>query len=102
MTLLGLVGLKDPCRPSFSRAVENFRDSSFKIKIIIGDNIFTARPMVMECEILKLNDDLDNAIVKGVTFKNYTDEERMEKIEMNRVMAILSPFDKLLIVLSLK
>ena len=52
----------------------------------------------MECEILKLDEDLNNALMEGVTFKNYIDEERMEKIEMIRVMARSSVFDKLLMV----
>ena len=102
MTLLGLIGLKDPCRPGVRRAVEECKDAGVKIKMITGDNIFTARAIAMECGILKPDEDLNNAVVEGVTFRNYSDEERMEKIEMIRVMARSSPFDKLLMVQSLK
>ena len=70
--------------------------------MIIGDNIFTTRDIAMECEILKPDKDLNNAVVEGVTFRNYTNEEMMEKIEMIWVMAKSSPFNKLFIVLSLK
>ncbi|CBI34171.3 unnamed protein product, partial [Vitis vinifera] len=50
MTLLGLVGLKDPCRPGVRRAVEDCRDAGVKIKMITGDNIFTAKAIAMECD----------------------------------------------------
>ena len=102
MTLLGLVGLKDPCRPGVRRAVEDCRDAGVKIKMITGDNIFTAKAIAMECGILKPDEDMNNAVVEGVTFRNFSDEERMEKIDMIRVMARSSPFDKLLMVQSLK
>ena len=66
--------------------------------MITRDNIFTVRVIAMECEILKPDEDLNNAIMEGVTFRNYTTDERMEKIEMIWVMARSSPFDKHLMV----
>ena len=98
MTLLGLVGLKDLCRLSFRKAIENYRDIGVKIKMITRDNIFTLRAIAMEHEILKPDEDLNNAIVKGVTFRSYIDEEMMEKIEMVRVLVKSFPFQKLLMV----
>ena len=40
MILLGLVGLKDPCRPSVRRAVEACRDARVNVKMITGDKTF--------------------------------------------------------------
>uniref|UniRef100_A0A5B6YGK5 Calcium-transporting ATPase n=1 Tax=Davidia involucrata TaxID=16924 RepID=A0A5B6YGK5_DAVIN len=102
MTLLALVGLKDPCQPGVGAAVESCRDAGVNIKMITGDNVFTARAIAIECGILKPTDDLDDAVVEGVTFRNYSQEERMAKIDSIRVMARSSPFDKLLMVQSLK
>uniref|UniRef100_A0A2N9F8N7 Calcium-transporting ATPase n=1 Tax=Fagus sylvatica TaxID=28930 RepID=A0A2N9F8N7_FAGSY len=78
LTFLGLVGLKDPCRPG-------------------------ARAIALECKILNPDEDLDSdAVVEGVQFRNYSPEERMEKIDKIHVMARSSPFDKLLMVQCLK
>ncbi|KAA8537013.1 hypothetical protein F0562_029491 [Nyssa sinensis] len=102
LTLLGMVGLKDPCRPGVREAVESCRDAGVNIKMITGDNVFTAKAIAIECGILKPNEDLNNAVVEGITFRNYSQEERMVKIDSIRVMARSSPFDKLLMVQCLK
>ncbi|KAM7462868.1 hypothetical protein LguiA_030989 [Lonicera macranthoides] len=103
LTLLGLVGLKDPCRPGAKKAVEDCQYAGVNIKMITGDNVFTARAIATECGILKPNQDNNiGEVVEGEQFRNYTHEERMEKVDKIRVMARSSPFDKLLMVQCLK
>ncbi|KAF7150132.1 hypothetical protein RHSIM_Rhsim02G0030000 [Rhododendron simsii] len=103
LTLLGLIGLKDPCRPGAEKAVEECQYAGVNVKMITGDNIFTARAIATECGILKPNQDMESgAVVEGVEFKNYTPEERMEKVDKICVMARSSPFDKLLMVQCLR
>ncbi|KAG5560223.1 hypothetical protein RHGRI_003495 [Rhododendron griersonianum] len=103
LTLLGLVGLKDPCRPGAKKAVDECQYAGVKVKMITGDNIFTARAIATECGILKPNQDMESgAVVEGVEFRNYTPEERMEKVDKICVMARSSPFDKLLMVQCLR
>ncbi|CAI9107037.1 OLC1v1006308C1 [Oldenlandia corymbosa var. corymbosa] len=102
LTLLGFVGLKDPCRPEVKAAVESCRKAGVGIKMITGDNIFTARSIALDCGILKPDEDLNDAVVEGVTFRNYSPEERMERIDRIEVMARSTPFDKLLMVQCLK
>jgi Ca2+-transporting ATPase len=103
LTLLGLVGMKDPCRPGVRTAVESCRAAGVNIKMITGDNVNTARAIAIECGILNPDGDLDNgAVLEGVQFRNYSPEERMEKINKISVMARSSPFDKLLMVQCLK
>ncbi|XP_007030588.2 PREDICTED: calcium-transporting ATPase 12, plasma membrane-type [Theobroma cacao] len=102
LTLVGLVGLKDPCRPGVRRAVESCIDSGVNIKMITGDNVFTAKAMAIECGILQPHEDVNEAVIEGIEFRNYSPEERMEKINKVRVMARSSPFDKLLMVQCLK
>ncbi|KAG4185294.1 hypothetical protein ERO13_A09G220066v2 [Gossypium hirsutum] len=71
--------------------------------MITGDNVFTARAIATECGILKPGQDLSSgAVVEGEEFRNYTPQERMEKVEKIQVMARSSPFDKLLMVQCLK
>nr|KJB38254.1 hypothetical protein B456_006G244700 [Gossypium raimondii] len=95
LTLLGLVGIKDPCRPGVKKAVEDCQYAGVNIKMITGDNVFTAIAIATECGILK-------PVVEGEEFRNYTSQERMEKVEKIQVMAGFSPFDKLLMVQCLK
>ncbi|KAK8709644.1 hypothetical protein V6N13_060657 [Hibiscus sabdariffa] len=103
LTLLGLVGIKDPCRPGVKKAVEDCQYAGVNIKMITGDNVFTARAIATECGILKPGQDMSSGVVvEGEEFRNYTPEERMEKVEKIRVMARSSPFDKLLMVQCLK
>ncbi|KAL5702173.1 P-type Ca(2+) transporter [Ranunculus cassubicifolius] len=103
LTLLGIVGLKDPCRPGVKLAVESCRNAGVNIKMITGDNIFTARAIAIECGILTPNQDLSNgAVVEGIEFRNYTHDERMHMVDKISVMARSSPFDKLLMVQCLK
>ncbi|KAK6911396.1 Cation-transporting P-type ATPase, C-terminal [Dillenia turbinata] len=102
LTLLGFLGLKDPCRPGVREAVKSCRNAGVNIKMVTGDNPFTAKAIAIECGILRTDEDLENAVVEGVTFRNYSPKERMDKIEKIKVMARSSPFDKLLMVQCLK
>ncbi|KAI8566462.1 hypothetical protein RHMOL_Rhmol02G0042800 [Rhododendron molle] len=103
LTLLGLVGLMDACRPGVKEAVQEFQYAGVNVKMVTGDNIFTARAIATECGILKPNQDMESgAVVLGEQFRNYTPEERMEKVNNISVMARASPRDKLLMVQCLK
>ncbi|KAM3683405.1 hypothetical protein ACJW31_12G144900 [Castanea mollissima] len=103
LALLGLVGLKDPCRPGVSTVVESCRVAGVNIKMITGDNVHTAKAIAFECKILNLDEDLDDdAVIEGVQFRNYSPEERMEKVDKIHVMARSSPLDKLMMVQCLK
>ncbi|KAH6761165.1 ATPase E1-E2 type family protein / haloacid dehalogenase-like hydrolase family protein [Perilla frutescens var. frutescens] len=102
LTLLGIVGIKDPCRPGVKEAVESCKRAGVQIKMITGDNMFTAKAIALECGILDADDYLDDEVVDGETFRNYSHEERLSMIERIRVMARSSPFDKLLMVQCLK
>ncbi|GLT78628.1 hypothetical protein SLA2020_501570 [Shorea laevis] len=103
LTLLGLVGIKDPCRPGVKKLVEDCQYARVNIKMITGDNVFTARAIATECGILRQGQDMDSgAVVEGKEFRAYTQEERIEKVEKICVMARSSPFDKLLMVQCLK
>ncbi|CAN0898497.1 Calcium-transporting ATPase 12, plasma membrane-type [Linum grandiflorum] len=100
LTLLGIVGLKDPCRPGAKEAVEQCKSAGVQVKMITGDNVFTAKAIATECGILNVED--KQSVVEGVEFRNYTHQERMEKVDRILVMARSSPFDKLLMVQCLK
>ncbi|XP_044483971.1 putative calcium-transporting ATPase 13, plasma membrane-type [Mangifera indica] len=98
LSLIGLVGIKDPCRPGVKKAVDDCQHAGVNIKMITGDNVFTAKAIATECGILRPN----GLVVEGEEFRNYTLEQRMEKVDKICVMARSSPFDKLLMVQCLK
>ncbi|XP_048332903.2 putative calcium-transporting ATPase 13, plasma membrane-type isoform X2 [Ziziphus jujuba] len=102
LVLLGLVGIKDPCRPGVKKAVEDCQYAGVNVKMITGDNVFTAKAIAAECGILRAEHDMNEAVIEGEKFRNYTEEERMEKVDKILVMARSSPFDKLLMVQCLK
>ncbi|KAM1805348.1 hypothetical protein ACFX12_031112 [Malus domestica] len=103
LILLGVVGLKDPCRPGVTKAVKICMSAGVQIKMITGDNVFTAKAIATECGILK-TEDVENGdqVIEGAEFRNYTPEERMKRVDRICVMARSSPFDKLLMVQCLK
>ncbi|XP_059632455.1 putative calcium-transporting ATPase 13, plasma membrane-type [Cornus florida] len=102
LILLGLVGIKDSCRPGVKKAVEDCQSAQVNLKMITGDNIFTAKAIATECGILGPNQEMEGAVVEGVEFRNYTPEERKEKVDKICVMARSTPSDKLLMVQCLK
>ncbi|XP_047937877.1 putative calcium-transporting ATPase 13, plasma membrane-type [Salvia hispanica] len=102
MVLLGLVGLKDPYRPDVKQEVEDCQNAGVDVKMITGDNVFTAKAVATECGILRPGQDQDGCVVEGVEFRSYAEEERMKRVEAIRVMARSSPMDKLLMVQCLK
>ncbi|KAJ8760688.1 hypothetical protein K2173_017694 [Erythroxylum novogranatense] len=102
LTLLGFVGLKDPCRPGVKAAVQSCKNAGVDVKMITGDNLHTARAIAVECGILNPDNVDDGAVVLGAEFRNYSPEERMERIDHIQVMARSSPLDKLLMVRCLK
>ncbi|KAI9089736.1 hypothetical protein K1719_029029 [Acacia pycnantha] len=102
LTLLGLVGIKDPCRPGVKKAVQDCQNAGVSVKMITGDNIFTAKAIATESGILRPNQDTTEAIIEGEVFRNLSDEERLKRAEKICVMARSSPFDKLLMVQCLK
>ncbi|KAL2548554.1 Calcium-transporting ATPase [Forsythia ovata] len=82
---------------------EDCQYAGVNVKMTTGDNVFTTTAIATECRILKLNEEMDDgSVVEGVTFRNYTEEERMEKVDKICVMARSSPLDKLLMVQCLK
>nr|XP_043611487.1 calcium-transporting ATPase 12, plasma membrane-type-like [Erigeron canadensis] len=103
LTLLGIVGIKDPCRPGAKRAIDTFKSAGVQVKMITGDNIFTAKAIATECGILEAGEHVSKGeVIEGRKFRNYTNDKRMNKVDNIRVMARSSPSDKLLMVQCLK
>ncbi|KAF3457666.1 hypothetical protein FNV43_RR02324 [Rhamnella rubrinervis] len=105
LVLLGMVGIKDPCSPGAKKAVDVCMSAGVKVKMITGDNVFTAKAIATECGILRPDHDTNIGgaqVIEGVEFRNYSPQERMKKVDKICVMARSSPSDKLLMVQCLK
>ncbi|XP_060671415.1 calcium-transporting ATPase 12, plasma membrane-type-like [Ziziphus jujuba] len=102
LVLLGLVGIKDPCRPKMKEAVKDCQNAGVDVKMFTSDNISSAKHIARECGILLDIDDQEGAVITGEAFRRYSENERMEKVDQIRVMANSSQDDKLLMVKTLK
>ncbi|PWA88328.1 Calcium-transporting P-type ATPase, subfamily IIB [Artemisia annua] len=87
----GIVGIKDPCRPGAKEAIDACRSAGVEIKMITGDNVFTAKAIATECGILEAVPQVcKSEVIRGLVFRNYTNEERTEKVDSIKVMEISS------------
>ncbi|TKW37713.1 hypothetical protein SEVIR_1G066100v4 [Setaria viridis] len=102
LTLIGIAGMKDPCRPEVREAVELCKKAGVKVRMVTGDNLKTARAIALECGILEDSDASAQAIIEGRVFRAYNDTEREDVADKISVMARSSPNDKLLLVKALK
>ncbi|VFQ86820.1 unnamed protein product [Cuscuta campestris] len=90
LTLIGIVGIKDPVRPGVKESVAICRSAGITLRMVTGDNINTAIAIARECGILT-----DNGLaIEGQKFREMSEEELLETIPKLQVMARSSPMDK--------
>jgi Ca2+-transporting ATPase len=101
LTLLGLVGLKDRCRPDVKLAIEACRKAGVAVKMVTTDNTLMARAVAMECGIMSSNDP-DGIIITGHEFRAMSTIQQLETVDKIRIVASSRPLDKLALVKRLK
>lgn len=94
LTLLGLVGMKDPARPEAARAVADFKEAGVKTVMITGDHVDTAFAIGRQLGIVKSPEQC----MTGEELGLLSEEELSERIEDIRVFARVSPAQKVRIV----
>uniref|UniRef100_A0A0E0BAK8 Calcium-transporting ATPase n=1 Tax=Oryza glumipatula TaxID=40148 RepID=A0A0E0BAK8_9ORYZ len=103
LTLLGFVGLKDPCRPEVKSAIEACTKAGIAVKMVTGDNVLTARAIAKECGIISGNDDdAAGVVIEGHEFRAMSEQEQLAIVDNICVMARSLPLDKLVLVQRLK
>ncbi|KQJ98964.2 hypothetical protein BRADI_3g40640v3 [Brachypodium distachyon] len=103
LTLLGIMGIKDPCRPGVRNAVQLCRNAGVKVRMVTGDNIETAKAIALECGILDANGVISEPfVIEGKVFREMSEIARGEIADKITVMGRSSPNDKLLLVQALK
>ncbi|XP_057805178.1 calcium-transporting ATPase 8, plasma membrane-type [Salvia miltiorrhiza] len=103
LILLGIVGIKDPCRPGVRDAVQLCTNAGVKVRMVTGDNLQTAKAIALECGILASSADATEPnIIEGKAFRILTETQRLEIADKISVMGRSSPNDKLLLVQALR
>lgn len=103
LVLLGVVGIKDPCRPGVKDAVELCTKAGVKVRMVTGDNVNTAKAIALECGILDPNvEAIEPTVIEGRAFRALSEAGRDAICERISVMGRSSPNDKLLLVQSLR
>lgn len=99
LILTGIIGISNPCREGVKETMQNFQSAGVDIQMKTGDDMFNAKAIATECGLPTPE---RAVVIEGVDFRNYSEEERMEKADKICVMARASPSDKLLMVQCLK
>ena len=98
MTLLSVVGIQDPLRDGVSKAVKQCQDAGVKVRMVTGDNVFTASAIATQCGIKTKG----GLVLEGPQFRQMSDEEMDEVIPRLEVLARSSPEHKQILVARLK
>jgi Ca2+-transporting ATPase len=97
LTLLGLLGFRDPLRPAIPAAVAVCRGAGVRVKLVTGDHPETARAIAAEAGL-----ETDGGVVTGAELEAMSPAERRQTVASRSVFARVSPRGKHLIVEALR
>jgi Ca2+-transporting ATPase len=95
LTLLSLIGIVDPPRPTAKDAIETAKSAGIKVRMITGDHAVTAAAIARQLGI-------EGRAITGAEFAAMSDEELLERIDEVGVIARVTPEDKVRLVDTLK
>ncbi len=98
LTLMGIVGIKDPVRGEVPAAVATCQDAGITVRMVTGDNIHTAQHIARECGIFTEG----GLSMEGPDFRALPEAELIALLPRLQVLARSSPADKLVLVRTLK
>jgi Ca2+-transporting ATPase len=94
LSLLGLLGFRDPLRPEVPGAVRECQAAGVRIKVVTGDHALTAHAVTESAGIIHR----DDAIVTGAELARATDEARRRMVVDANILSRISPAEKHMIV----
>ncbi|KAF8552699.1 calcium-translocating P-type ATPase [Imleria badia] len=98
LTLISIVGIKDPLCKGVRQAVTDFQKAGVTIKMCTGDNVLTARFIASQCGIFTAG----GIIIEGPIFRKLNDAEMLDVLPRLQVLACSSPEDKRILVEKLR
>jgi P-type Ca2+ transporter type 2C len=87
MTLLSLVGIVDPPRPTARAAIETAKSAGIRVRMITGDHAVTAAAIAENLGI-------EGRAITGAEFAAMSDEQLRDEIDEVGVIARVTPEDK--------
>ncbi|RDL35879.1 Calcium-transporting ATPase [Venustampulla echinocandica] len=100
LVLFGIVGIQDPLREGARDAVRDCQKAGVIVRMVTGDNIFTAKAIAEQCGIIDTS--AGDTAMEGAEFRRLRTTEMDEVIPRLRVLARSSPQDKRTLVTRLK
>ncbi|KAG9247718.1 hypothetical protein BJ878DRAFT_553797, partial [Calycina marina] len=100
MTLLGIVGIKDPPRNGVPEAVKDCQNAGVFVRMVTGDNVQTAQAIAEECGIYTPKS--GGIVMEGPAFRKLSRKDMDATIPKLQVLARSSPEDKRILVKKLK
>lgn len=97
LTMVGIVGIRDPPRPEVPAAVAACKRSLVKVRMVTGDNVDTARAIAKEVGIFT-----GGVVMEGREWREMSQEQRLKIVVDLDVLARAIPTDKLLLVQALQ
>ncbi|MGN6430284.1 MAG: cation-translocating P-type ATPase [Gaiellaceae bacterium] len=95
LTLLSLIGIVDPPRPTAKDAIETAKSAGIQVRMITGDHAVTAAAIAQQLGI-------EGRAITGAEFAAMSDEELIGAIDGIGVIARVTPEDKVRLVDTLK
>ena len=98
MTLLGIVGIKDPLRVGVADAVKACQKAGVFVRMVTGDNLTTAKAIAEDCGIFTPG----GIVLEGPQFRKMSRIQMNQTIPRLQVLARSSPDDKRILVKRLR
>src|SRR5215218_776457 len=95
LTLLSLVGIVDPPRPTPKAAIETAKSAGIQVRMITGDHAVTAAAIAKQLGI-------EGRAISGAEFGAMSDDELLEEIDGVGVIARVTPEHKVRLIDTLK
>ena len=95
LTLLSLVGIVDPPRPTAKDAIEKAKSAGIQVRMITGDHAVTAAAIAKQLGI-------EGRAISGAEFGEMSDEELLKEIDGIGVIARVTPEHKVRLIDTLK
>nr|CAG8461010.1 11108_t:CDS:2 [Entrophospora candida] len=93
ITLVGIMGIKDPLRSGAREAVLDCKKAGVRVCMVTGDNLLTAKSIASQCDIYN-----DGKVMEGPMFRNLSSEEMHNVVPKLQILARSSPEDKKILV----